>query len=170
MKIVESFRSLLTTLLPSSYDETRPHHILLGFGIWNVLNSTGVIKKISNSILRFSSSITESFIPLVQLGLVPDFLIRFGIRVQLVRNFSKIPYLLSWCICQFDNPLNAQGCKTVACAAAKTLTKKKHVTFSSHSSIILSVCLSSSSCSCCFFCFGSGTKIIARPLGAAFVG
>ena len=133
MKIVESFRSLLTTLLPSSYDETRPHHILLGFGLWNVLNSTGVIKRISNSILRFSSSITESFIPLVQLGLVPDFLIRFGIRVQLVR--FRIFYL--GVPTSSMSPWLFKYWKIADLAVAQILTKTKHITNSSHSSIYL---------------------------------
>lgn len=82
MKVVEYSRSLF--VMPQSYDGVRPHHLLLSLCGLKLLSSTGIIKKISDAILSFTSSITESFIPLVQAGLVPDFLIRFGIRVQLV--------------------------------------------------------------------------------------
>ncbi|KAL3921492.1 MAG: hypothetical protein SGILL_002721 [Bacillariaceae sp.] len=81
MNFVEYSRSLL--IVPSGYDQVRPHHLVLAAGLLKVVSSSNVYRKISEKILSVMSGLTESFIPLVQIGLVPDFIIRFGIRLQL---------------------------------------------------------------------------------------
>ena len=81
MDFVALGRSLL--VVPSKYDDVRPHHVALGFAVVRFLASTSIVKKCSESILSLCSQFTEVCIPLVHAGLVPDFVIRFGIRVQL---------------------------------------------------------------------------------------
>ncbi|KAL3896076.1 MAG: hypothetical protein SGARI_007265, partial [Bacillariaceae sp.] len=81
MNFVEYSRSLLT--VPGGYNEVRPHHLVLAAGIFQLATSSTIYRKVSEKILSVMSGLTESFIPLVQLGLVPDFIIRFGIRLQL---------------------------------------------------------------------------------------
>jgi cyclopropane-fatty-acyl-phospholipid synthase len=81
MNFVEYSRSLL--VVPGGYDEVRPHHLVLAAGLFQLATSTSLYRKISEKVLSVVSGLTESFIPLVQLGIVPDFIIRFGIRLQL---------------------------------------------------------------------------------------
>jgi cyclopropane-fatty-acyl-phospholipid synthase len=81
MDLVELSRSLL--IVPSKYDQVRPHHVALGLAVMRFLASTSVFQKASESILSFLSKLSESCIPLIHYGLVPDFAIRFGIRLQL---------------------------------------------------------------------------------------
>ena len=47
------------------------------------LMSTSFYRKLTNKILSYMSQTTERLIPLVYSGVVPDFLIRLGIRIQL---------------------------------------------------------------------------------------
>jgi cyclopropane-fatty-acyl-phospholipid synthase len=47
------------------------------------LTSSSVYRKLADKILSFMSRTTERLIPLLYAGFVPDFLIRFGIRIQL---------------------------------------------------------------------------------------
>lgn len=81
MKIVDSCRSLLD--VPQGYDQVRPHHLFLAVCGWKIVASSTIYRKLSEKILSIMSGLTESFIPLVQLGVIPDFVIRFGIRLQL---------------------------------------------------------------------------------------
>ena len=81
MNFVEYSRSLLT--VPGGYNDVRPHHLVLAAGLFQLATSSTIYRKVSEKILSVMSGLTESFIPLVQLGLVPDFIIRFGIRLQL---------------------------------------------------------------------------------------
>ncbi len=83
MKIVDFCRSM--SILPSSnsYESIRPHHILIGYSIFGWLYSTKLCKKITGKILNILSDLSEACIPLIHLGLVPDFVIRWGIRLQL---------------------------------------------------------------------------------------
>lgn len=83
MKIVDCARSL--SILPSSksYDDVRPHHLMLGCALLRFVSSSKVCKKIGGKILNALSDLSEACIPLIHLGLVPDFVIRWGIRLQL---------------------------------------------------------------------------------------
>ena len=83
MKIVDYARSL--SILPSStsYDSVRPHHLAIGYVVLGWLASTKAYQKMSVKVLSLVSKLTDGFIPLVHMGLVPDFLIRTGIRLRL---------------------------------------------------------------------------------------
>ncbi|KAG7352394.1 cyclopropane-fatty-acyl-phospholipid synthase [Nitzschia inconspicua] len=81
MKIVDYTRSVLT--MPNDYEKVRPHHIIFAICGLKIVASSTIYRKISEKILSVMSGLTESFIPLVQLGFFPDFIIRWGIRLQL---------------------------------------------------------------------------------------
>jgi len=81
MDLVELSRSLL--VIPSNYEGIKAHHVAVGYAVLRLFSSTGVVKGISKKILSFLSTFSETCIPLIHYGLVPDFLIRFGIRIQL---------------------------------------------------------------------------------------
>jgi tRNA/tmRNA/rRNA uracil-C5-methylase (TrmA/RlmC/RlmD family) len=84
MSLLDACRSLL--ILPSdglSYGQVRPHHLLVLFAAVRALASTSTVKSLKNSILSLLSQASEKAIPLIHAGIIPDFLIRFGIRVQL---------------------------------------------------------------------------------------
>ena len=83
MKIVDHARSL--SILPSSnrYDDVLPHHVLLGYAVLRFVSSSKLCKKISGRVLNVLSDLSEACIPLIHMGLVPDFVIRWGIRLQL---------------------------------------------------------------------------------------
>jgi len=75
-------KSLL--VVPTSYSEIRPHQLVLAAGIWHVLTSTSIYRKVATKILAVLSEASQSIgVPLVMAGLVPDFFIRHGIRIQL---------------------------------------------------------------------------------------
>jgi cyclopropane-fatty-acyl-phospholipid synthase len=54
------------------------------------LASTTFYRKIADKILNYMSSTTESLIPLVYWGVVPDFMIRAGIRIQLYDHLALL--------------------------------------------------------------------------------
>eukprot|EP00536_Pseudo-nitzschia_multiseries_P010765 jgi/Psemu1/67574/estExt_Genemark1.C_3380043 len=83
MKIVDYARSL--SILPPSgrYDDVRPHHLVLGYALLQCVTSLKIYQKISGRVLNMLSDLSEACIPLIHLGLVPDFVIRWGIRLQL---------------------------------------------------------------------------------------
>ncbi len=83
MKIVDYARSLSILPSSSSYDSIRPHHLAIGYVVLGWLASTKAYNKASEKVLSLMSQLTDSFIPLVHMGLIPDFLIRFGIRLRL---------------------------------------------------------------------------------------
>jgi len=75
-------RALLT--IPQSYQEIRPHQLVLAAALWQSVRQTSLFRKIANKILEQVSLASEYIgVPLVMMGLVPDFLIRYGIRLQL---------------------------------------------------------------------------------------
>lgn len=80
--------ALLTT--PKSYDEIRPHHALVLYAAWSVLTSTSVWKGLVKRLLAAASNLSEQCIPLIHAGLVPDALIRFGIRLQLRNHLQHL--------------------------------------------------------------------------------
>lgn len=61
----------------------RPHHVVLLCGVCKAISATGVVAKLSNMLQAWASNASESFIPLIQCGLVPDCIIRWGTRLQL---------------------------------------------------------------------------------------
>jgi Mycolic acid cyclopropane synthetase len=65
------------------YQALRPHHLLLLYGLYQAVAATGILARIRHALLAFASNASESFIPCIQAGLVPDCVIRFGIRLQL---------------------------------------------------------------------------------------
>mmetsp|Transcript_121968 Transcript_121968/g.350468 ORF Transcript_121968/g.350468 Transcript_121968/m.350468 type:complete len:403 (-) Transcript_121968:40-1248(-) len=81
MNLVDLGRSLL--ILPADYKDVRPHQLALGFALLRLVASTSIGDKISEKVLNWASQFSDVLLPLVYAGLVPDFLIRFGIRVRL---------------------------------------------------------------------------------------
>jgi len=81
MSLMETSRSLL--ILPKDYKGIRPHHVIALYGLVKLVTQTGVYKKLVNKLLSLLSNTTENLIPLVYMGIVPDALIRLGIRIQL---------------------------------------------------------------------------------------
>lgn len=70
-------------LVPNSYDALRPHHAVVAYGVASFVASTSLLQSLSKQLLGWCSALTERCIPLIHLGLVPDWVIRFGIRLQL---------------------------------------------------------------------------------------
>lgn len=81
MNLVDLSRSLF--ILPSTYQEVRPHHVGLGLCLIRLVSRSTLVQKVSENILNLLSRFSEQCIPLIHMGLVPDFVIRFGIRIQL---------------------------------------------------------------------------------------
>ncbi len=65
-----------------NYNSIRPHHLFVVYAAFSFLKSTKLYRYIVESILNVASSTTDLFIPLVYSGLVPDCLIRLGIRLR----------------------------------------------------------------------------------------
>lgn len=72
------------------YQALRPHHLLLCYGLYKAVMATGIVTRLSQSLQALASNATESFIPLIQAGLVPDCVIRFGIRLQLKHHLNLL--------------------------------------------------------------------------------
>lgn len=82
-------RALFDT--PKSYDQIRPHHVVVLYAAWQYFSSrTAVYKSITRRILSLLSGVSESFIPLIHAGWVPDFIIRWGIRLQLRNHLQQL--------------------------------------------------------------------------------
>ncbi|CAB9515516.1 Probable (S)-tetrahydroprotoberberine N-methyltransferase 2 [Seminavis robusta] len=90
MSILQDWsRSLL--VLPTSYREIRPHQLVLAAALWKGLRSTSVYRKLAEQVLRIASQLAESVgVPLVMYGLVPDWFIRYGIRIQLQDRLNSL--------------------------------------------------------------------------------
>jgi len=75
----------LAGILPASlsYTDVQPHHLLVLYAVASTLSSTKVVRRLSDAALNAVSRFTDYLIPLVYAGLVPDFLVRFGIRLRL---------------------------------------------------------------------------------------
>lgn len=77
---------LKSFLLPESfrYQDIRPHQLVLAAALWNTFQSTSIYRKCADTVLKHLSTAAEVVgVPLVMKGLVPDALIRYGIRIQL---------------------------------------------------------------------------------------
>ena len=67
-----------------SYQDIRPHQLVLAAAVWKSLQSTSFYRQCADKVLQYLSSASEVIgVPLVMMGLVPDALIRYGIRIQL---------------------------------------------------------------------------------------
>lgn len=86
--IMDASKSLL--VVPRDYTGVRPHHVVVLYAAARFVTSTKLFKKASNSILSLLSQTTEVMIPLIYAGVIPDFLIRFGIRIQLYDHLALL--------------------------------------------------------------------------------
>lgn len=83
-------RSLALMPPPKSYGEIRVHHVVILYAAWNLVLSTGLVHKLKSRILSLLSSISERCVPLIHAGVVPDFVIRYGIRVQCRNHLQQL--------------------------------------------------------------------------------
>lgn len=65
-----------------TYNTIRPHHLLVLYTTFAYLKSTKLYKSLTDGIINLLSKSTDIALPLVYSGLVPDYLIRLGIRVR----------------------------------------------------------------------------------------
>jgi Mycolic acid cyclopropane synthetase len=85
---MDSFRSLF--LPPQDYNSIRPHHIVIWYAIERILSTTTIMKSLKTAFLKVLSQTSEALIPLIYSGLIPDFIIRFGIRLQLHNHLEQL--------------------------------------------------------------------------------
>jgi cyclopropane-fatty-acyl-phospholipid synthase len=81
-----SLTSIITSLLiPTSYSNVRPHHLLILYTTTKLLSSSSsqLVVKYQKKLLRYLSLLSDLALPLIYSGLVPDSLIRLGIRIRL---------------------------------------------------------------------------------------
>ena len=76
--------------LPSSYNDIRFHHAVTLYLGYQALVTSGLYEWMAKHMLSLTSKLTEYFIPLIQYGMIPDFLIRYGIRVQLSNHLQQL--------------------------------------------------------------------------------
>ena len=91
-------RSLL--VLPSNTNEIQPHHVaVLSYGLFTIISGLAIykdyVKPFLNEVTRKSlaqlSDLSEKIgLPLVHAGFVPDFIIRWGIRLQLRSHLAQL--------------------------------------------------------------------------------
>lgn len=87
--LLEAAKSLFGAL-PGNYDSVRPHHVVVLYAASRFISTSKVFRKASDMLLSALSRTTEILIPLVYAGVVPDFLIRFGIRIQLRNHLAVL--------------------------------------------------------------------------------
>jgi hypothetical protein len=85
---MDSFKSLF--LLPKDYNSIRPHHIVVWYAIERLLSKTIMLKSLKTAFLRVLSQTSEDLLPLIYTGIVPDVVIRFGIRLQLYNHLAQL--------------------------------------------------------------------------------
>jgi len=90
MSIIDSHQNwgqlLRSLVVPDSfsYQDIRPHQLVLAAALVKALQSSSLYRTCADKILGYISRASEVIgVPLVMAGLVPDFLIRYGIRIQL---------------------------------------------------------------------------------------
>lgn len=95
--------------LPTKYNDIRPHHYIVLYGtcyiVGNIITSTNIITTItkksqdygsdifnvySTKLYNLLSEVMEQCIPLVYTGYIPDFIIRWGIRIQLRSHLKEL--------------------------------------------------------------------------------
>lgn len=84
-----SVEQLFKSIRIVPYGDIRPHHVVALYGAVSVAASSSFFRAVSDWLLNKCSGLTEKFIPLVQAGVIPDFVVRWGIRLQL-RNHLKL--------------------------------------------------------------------------------
>lgn len=82
MSFLSTSRSFFTIGDVHDYNSIRPHHLFVVYAAFSFVKSTKLCRYIVDSILNVASSTTDLFIPLVYSGLVPDYVIRLGIRLR----------------------------------------------------------------------------------------
>ena len=85
---LEAARALL--ILPKDYESVRPHHLALAVGLWSLWTASPLYARLQRSIHQGLAKLSEYGESLVYLGILPDFLIRFGIRLQLEGNLVRL--------------------------------------------------------------------------------
>lgn len=85
MSLLDHISRSLLLVVPSDYkyDSVRPHHLLVLYAATKALASTSIVKTLQDKILNLLGQVTEACIPIIYYGIIPDFVIRFGIRIQL---------------------------------------------------------------------------------------
>ena len=73
-----------------SYGSIRPHHLLVSYALLSAISASSVYRKIADAALRLLSQTSEALIPLVYRGIIPDVLVRYGIRVQLYNHLALL--------------------------------------------------------------------------------
>jgi 2-polyprenyl-3-methyl-5-hydroxy-6-metoxy-1,4-benzoquinol methylase len=81
MNLVDLSRSLL--IVPTTYNDVRPHHLGVGLVVLRLVANSKLMQTLARNILSVLSQLSERCIPLIHKGLVPDTIIRLGIRIQL---------------------------------------------------------------------------------------
>ena len=76
--------------LSASYNQVRAHHVLIVGVAYKAATLLADATGLSAAILGWMSKLSESVIPLIHAGIVPDFLIRYGIRVQLRNHLQQL--------------------------------------------------------------------------------
>ena len=84
--LLEVSKSLLA--IPRDYNSVRPHHVIVLYALGRAVSASSIYRKVADSVLNWLSATSESLIPLVYRGWVPDFWIRLGIRVQLYNHLT----------------------------------------------------------------------------------
>jgi cyclopropane-fatty-acyl-phospholipid synthase len=69
-----------------AYDGVRPHHVLLLLAASRALSATRLYQRVVTAL----STLSEQCVPLIHAGLVPDVLIRLGIRLQLRAHLQRL--------------------------------------------------------------------------------
>lgn len=78
------------TTPPKSYSDVRAHHVLALYVAWNIFTWSSLYQAITKRGLALLSNVSERCIPLIHRGIVPDFIIRWGIRVQLRNHLQQL--------------------------------------------------------------------------------
>uniref|UniRef100_A0A7S4QZB4 Polyketide synthase methyltransferase domain-containing protein n=1 Tax=Ditylum brightwellii TaxID=49249 RepID=A0A7S4QZB4_9STRA len=84
-----SILSLLTST-PTSYNTIRPHHVAIVYGLYQLYSSSKFSRKLTDKILQLLSKTSDAFIPLVYKGLIPDALVRWGIRLRCGAHLTEL--------------------------------------------------------------------------------
>jgi len=74
--------SSLATTVTSYNNSIKPHHILALYTTSTVLKNTKLYRKVCNLLLTLLSSTTTLALPMVYSNLIPDFLVRWAIRIR----------------------------------------------------------------------------------------
>jgi Mycolic acid cyclopropane synthetase len=82
---MDTIRSLF--LPPQDYSSIRPHHIVVWYTIERILSKTTIVKSLKTAFLKVLS---QALLPLIYWGIVPDVVIRFGIRLQLHNHLAQL--------------------------------------------------------------------------------